>query len=161
MARTASLSSSRSGGRGAPAGAVADRAARETSCKSPAPANRPGEHRGIPRVQVGLACERGIQRLQLLSRLHQQCQRIGAQAGGERDLPAQQVGAGLPKFIQRPLRRKRKQFGSRIERAGLQARLPGCQRPLGPADGFARQLDRALQECRRCGHAAAGLCPAC
>ena len=38
---TASPSSSRSDGRGAPAGGGADRAARETSCRSPAPANCP------------------------------------------------------------------------------------------------------------------------
>jgi DNA-binding CsgD family transcriptional regulator len=62
----------------------------------------PGEQRGIPRVQVRLARERGIQRLQLLGRLHQQRRGVAARAGGERNLPAQQVGAGLLEVIQRP-----------------------------------------------------------
>jgi hypothetical protein len=59
-----------------------------------------GETRGGPRVQVGLAGERGIQRLELLCRLHQQRRSVTAHAGGQRDLPAQQVDAGLLEFIQ-------------------------------------------------------------
>ena len=49
---------------------------------------------------------------------------------------------------------------SRVERAGLQIRLRGRERPRGPRPGFARQHDRALEERRRRGHAAAGLRPA-
>jgi len=120
----------------------------------------PGEQRGIPRVKVGLARERGIQRLQLLGRLYQQCRGIAARAGGERDLPAQQGRAGMLELIQWPLSRCGEQLGRRIQRAGLETRLRGREGPLGPADGLGRQLDRALQERRRRGHAAAGLRPA-
>ena len=45
-----------------------------------------GEQRGIPGVEVCLAGERGIQRLQLLGRLQQQQGSIAA-TRGERDLP--------------------------------------------------------------------------
>jgi hypothetical protein len=120
----------------------------------------PGEPRGNPRVQVCLACERGIQRLELLGRSCQQCWGVAATAGGERDLPAQQAGAGLLEFIQRPRHRHGEQLGRRLQAASLQTRLPGRQSPLGPLSGFGRQLGRALQERRRRGHAAAGLRPA-
>ena len=43
---------------------------------------------------------------------------------------------------------------------GLQAHLRGRQGPLGPAGGFAGQLDRPPQERRRRGHPAADLRPA-
>jgi hypothetical protein len=94
------------------------------------------------------------------ARLHQQCRGVAARARGERDLPAHQGGAGLLKFIQRPRHRHGEQLGGRIERAGLQARLRGPQGALGPRGELGRQLDRALQERRRRGHAAAGLRPA-
>jgi hypothetical protein len=92
----------------------------------------PGEPRGNPRVQVCLACERGIQRLELLGRSCQQCWGVAATAGGERDLPAQQAGAGLLEFIQRPRHRHGEQLGRRLQAASLQTRLPGRQSPLGP-----------------------------
>ena len=59
----------------------------------------PGEHRREPRVQVGLARERGIQRLQLLGRLLQQARaallrgQIAFASGGGSDAPALLVKA--------------------------------------------------------------------
>ena len=91
VTRTASPSSSRSDGLGAAAGGGADREARATSCRLPAPRELAGEHRGGPRVQVGLACQRAIQGLELLGRLRQQRRGVATRAGGERDLPAQQA----------------------------------------------------------------------
>jgi hypothetical protein len=83
-------------------------------------AESPGQHRGDPRVQVGLPRQRGIQRLKLLGRLGQQCRGVAAR-GGEHDLPAQQGGASLLELIQRPRRRHGEQPGRRIRRAGRAA----------------------------------------
>jgi hypothetical protein len=49
-------------------------------------------------------------------RAFRQCRGVTA-AGGERDLPAQQAGADLLEFIQRPGRRRGEQPGRRIQRA--------------------------------------------
>ena len=95
--------------------------------------------------------ERGIQRLKLLGRLHQQRRSISAAAQGERDLAAQQGSASLLELIQRLSHRRVEQFGRHIQDAGLQARLRGRQSPPGPAGRVGGQLDRTLPEGRRGG----------
>ena len=118
------------------------------------------EIRGEPSVQIGLACERGIQWLKLSGRLGQECGSVAARGGGEYHLPAHQADAGLLELVQRPRRRHGEQLAGRIQRAGLQVRLRGRQGPLSPPSGFGRQLGGALQERRRRSHPAAGLRPA-
>ena len=127
----------------APAARGADSAARGHLAADPPPVRQAaGEHRRVERVQVGLAREPGIERLEPLGRLDQQ--QRGASlpaAGGERHLSAQQVDAGLLELIQRPGRRHGEQLGRRVERAGLETRLRGRQgppRPGGPGRPSAR-----------------------
>ena len=113
----------------------------------------PGEHRGGPRVQVGLARERGIQRLELLGRLRQQRRSVAARTGGERDLPAQQVGAGLLEFIQRPCRRDGEQLGRRSS-------APACRLACAAARARPdRRAGSAVSSTARCKNAAAAAMP--
>ena len=78
---------------------------------------------------------------------------------GERDLGLEQIHAGLPELVERPGLRRRQQLASQVERPRPQARLGGCERSVGPPRGIARQRDRALQERRGGGQAAARLRP--
>ena len=121
------------------------------------------EQCGGPRVQIGVARERDIQRLELPCRPQKKRRGFAAPARGEGDLPTQQVNLCTPQLVQRPgpsnLRRGQ-QLQSRIERADLQIRLRGRERAFGPSGRLARQRDRALQKRRRRGHAATGLRPA-
>jgi hypothetical protein len=113
-----------------------------------------------PRVQIGLAGECAVERLELPCRLQEQCRGSAARASGEGDLPAEQADLGTFEVIERAGLRRGRQLQSRVERAGLQIRLRGHERALGPPGRVSRQRDRALEERRRCGHAAAGLRPA-
>ena len=95
----------------------------------------PGEHRRAPRVQIGLARQVEVERLQPPGRLQQQRRSVAAQARGERDLPAQQVHPGALQLIQRPgLRRGQQVRGPcRTRRpAGWPAPRPACARRGAP-----------------------------
>jgi hypothetical protein len=91
-----------------------------------------GECCGGQRVQVCLACQPQVERLELPGRLQQQRGCVTAAAGGERDLAAQQVRPGPPELIRRPSLRGGQQCWGRIERAGLVLGLRRGQRPLRP-----------------------------
>ena len=119
-----------------------------------------GEYRGGQRVQVRLAGQLRVERLELAGRLQQQRGRVTAAAGGERDLAAQQVRPSPPEFIRRPSLRGDQQGQGRIERASLVRGLRRGQRPLRPARRVQGQRGRALQEGGRRGQPAARLGPA-
>jgi len=124
----------------------------------PEPASEQGSG---PRIQIGLAGELAIQRLELPCRLQQQRRGFAGRASGEqRDLPAEQAGPGTLEVIERAGLRRGHQLQSRVEPAGLEIRLRGRECAPGPRPGRGRQRDRALQERRRRGHPAAGLRPA-
>ena len=80
--------------------------------------------------------------------------------GGEGDLAAQQVHLGALELVERPGLRRRQQPESRVERAGLQARLRRGQSAIRPPRRVLGQRDGALQERRRGGEPAARLRPA-
>ena len=118
------------------------------------------EQRGGQRLQVGLARQPHVERLELPGRLQQQRGRVAAAAGRERDLPAQQIGPGALKLVQRPGLGRGQQRQRRIERAGLILGLSSGQRPLRPPRRLERQRDGALKERGRRGQATACLRPA-
>ncbi len=60
----------------------------------------PGEQRGHPRAQIGLARQVQVERLEPLGGLEQQRRGVAAEARGKRDLPAQQVHPGACELIQ-------------------------------------------------------------
>ena len=119
----------------------------------------PGEQRCLVGVQVGLAGQVQVERLQPLGRLQQQRRRVAVQPRGERDLPAQQVSPGALQLIQRPGLRHGEQVQRLAERAGPQAGLRRGQRAPGPARRIGRQRRRPLPERRGGGQPAAGLGP--
>ena len=77
------------------------------------------ERCGGPRLQVGLAGERAIQRLELPGRLQQQCRGFADRASGERDLPAEQADPGTLEVIERAGLRRGRQLQRRVERDRL------------------------------------------
>ena len=119
-----------------------------------------GEECRLPRVDERLAGQVEVERLEALGRLQQQRGSVAAQAGGERDPPAQQVRPGGLKLVERPGLRQGDEVACLAERAGLQAGLCRGQRALGAAHRVGRQVRRAFQERRSGGQPAAGLCPA-
>ena len=135
------------------------RAARLTSATSPAPAKRPTKSRPQS-VQIGLAGQPGVERLQAPGRVEQQRRGVAAQARGVRDLPAQQVHPGAGELIQRPGLRHDQQ-----PEAPCRARRPACwpaPRPacVRPGAPDRRSAAPTLQERRGRRQPAAGLRPA-
>ena len=97
-------------------------------------------------VQVGLARELEIQRLELLRRGQHQQRGFPAPAGRESELRANQVDLGALHLVERPLPGDRDQGPGRLEGARLDVREGGGQRPPGSRPGFRRQLGCAGQE---------------
>ena len=118
-----------------------------------------GEQRRGPRVEVRVAREADVERLELPRGLEQQQRRLAAAVLGERDLGLEQIQAGPPELVERPGLRGREQLASHVERSRPQAGLGGRERSVGPPRGIARQRDRALQERSGGGQAAARLRP--
>ncbi len=102
--RRASPSSSGSQARGWLTGALSQSAARTAAATSRAiaAAHQPvGRERRGERVEVGLARERRVQRLQPLGGLEQQRRSVAAARRGERDLRAQQLCPRAVELVQR------------------------------------------------------------
>ena len=114
-----------------------------------------GGERSRERLEVGLARERRIQRLEPPGRLEQQRRSVAAARHRERDLRVQQLGTGSLELVQRPRLRHRQQPQRRVGRAGLVLALGGEERTLRPAPRIGRQLDGALVKCRARRQAAA------
>jgi hypothetical protein len=71
---------------------------------------------------------------------------VASNAGGKRDLCAQQVHAGALELVQRPGLGCGEQPERRIECAGVQVGLRGGQRAVRPPRRVTRQRDRAPQK---------------
>ncbi len=119
----------------------------------------PGEQRRAPRIEIGVAGEAYVERLELLRRLEQQQRGVAAAALREHDLGPEQIDAGSPELVERPGLRGGQEPASNIERSRAEAGLGGRERPVGSPRGVARQRDRTLQERGRGGLAAARLRP--
>ena len=107
-----------------------------------------GGERSRECLEVGLARERRIQRLEPLGRLEQQRGSVAAPRHREGDLRVQQLGAGLLELVQGSCLGDRQQPQRRVVRAGLVLALCGEERTLCPAPRIGRQLDGALVKCR-------------
>jgi len=119
----------------------------------------PGKQRCTPRVEIGLAREAPVERLETLRRVQQLCRNPAPSAPDRHDLPAQQLHPGALKLVERPGLRCGQQPKCEIERAGVQTGLGGVQRAVGTTRGLVGQRDGALQERRRGGEPAAYLRP--
>ena len=114
------------------------------------------QHRRGQRVQVGLARERDVERLQPLGRPEHQRESVATTVHGARDLGAQQVDPGVLERDERPGLRPVEQCHRLVERAGLVLRLGGGERALRPAPGIGRQDGRPFVEGRGRRHPATG-----
>ena len=118
-----------------------------------------GEQRRGPRVEVRVAREADVERLELPCGLEQQQRSLAAALLGERDLGPEEIHAGPPELVERSGLRGRQQPVRHVERPRPEAGLGGCERPFGAPRGIAGQRDRTLQERGRGGEAAARLRP--
>ena len=118
-----------------------------------------GEECRLPRVDIRLAGQVEVERFEPLCRLQQKRGSVAAQAGGERDPPAQQIRPGGLKLVHRPGLRHGHEVAGLAELAGLQAGLCRGQRAFGAGPRVGRQVRRAFQERRSGGQSAARLCP--
>jgi hypothetical protein len=99
-------------------------------------------------LEVCLAREPGIQRLEPPGRLEQQGGSVAAPRRREGDLRLQQLSARLLELVQGSCLGDRQQPQRRVVRAGLVLALCGEERTLCPAPRIGRQFDGALVKCR-------------
>ena len=159
MKISARPSSSRSHGSGGPAGAGRGRHGAGDVEQAAAARQPAGEQRCGPRIEIRVAREAHVERLELPRGLEQQQRRVAAAVLGERDLGLEQIDAGSPELVERSGLRGRQQPASHVERPRPQAGLGGCERSVGSPRGIAGQRDRTLQERGRGREAAARLRP--
>ena len=117
------------------------------------------ESRRVPGVQVRLARQLQVERLEPPGGLQEQRGSIAAMTRGEHDLPAQQVHPGALELIQRAGLRRGQQVQGLAERAGLHAGHRRGQDALGVPGRIGGQRHRTLQERGGRGQPAAGLRP--
>jgi hypothetical protein len=116
-----------------------------------------GERRGGERIEVGLARQRGVERLKPLGGREQQRGSVSAPVYGERDLGAQQLSTRLLELVERSGLGHGEQFQRRVGCSGLVLALRGGQRAPSPARRLGRDLGGALQERGGRGQTPAGL----
>ena len=114
------------------------------------------QQRGPERLQVGLARQFGIERLEASGRVEEQPSGVAAFVV-KGDLSAQVLHSGDPQGVRRAGLDRDEQAQRRVGRAGVALRHGGGEQPLGTASGLRRQHRRALEECRRRGQAPAAL----
>ena len=117
----------------------------------------PGEQRRAPRVEIGVARQPGVERLERLRSPEQQRRRVATAVLGEGELGVQQIDASPPELVQRAGLRRREQPERHVERAGLQGDLCGREHALGTARRIDRQARPRAQERGRSGEPAARL----
>ena len=128
-------------------------------------AERAGTHKlarsqgRAPRLEIGLAREVDVERLEQPRRL-QQLRSGTAEACARRDPPAQKLDASPLKLVQGPRFGCREYPERRVESTRLEARLCRGERALRAPNRVGGQRNGALQKRRRRGDPAAGLSPA-
>ena len=120
------------GRRGGCARSGAARAARDDLEQAAGARQPPGEQRRAPRVEVGLAREPRVERLERVAAAQQQRRRVAAAARGERDLARAAARPGrAASSSSGPASRCGQQPERGVERAGLEVGLRRGQRALG------------------------------
>ena len=114
----------------------------------------PGEQRGAPGVEIGLAREPRVERLKAFRGPEEQRRCVATAVQGVRGLGSEQVHPGARELVQRASLRRGQQPESRIERTGLQARFRGRQRAVRAP----RRIGASARP-TRCRNAAAALNP--
>ena len=120
----------------------------------------PGEQRRAPRIEIRVAAEADVERLELPGGLQEQQRSVAAMVLGEGDLGPEQDHAGSTELVERSGLRDRQQPASHVERPRPQTCLGGCEGPLGSPRRIARDGDGTLQQCGCGREAAARLRPA-
>ena len=103
-----------------------------------------GEERCGPRIEVRVARQAYVERLELPSSLEQQQRSLAAAVLGKRDLGLQPIHAGSTEVVKGSGLCRRHQRERRIERTRFEARLGGGQRAVCPSRGLLGQRDRTL-----------------
>ena len=147
------MTSTARGGSG-PAGAA--RAALAASSTPPGIVEIEG-HRGTERLEVGLTCQRGVERLEASGGAHEQPAGVAAASLLQGDLPAQALHLRGPQGVRRAGLDRDQQAECSVECPGIVLGGGGREQALCAATRFGRQRRCALEECRRRGQAAAAL----
>ena len=119
--------------------------------KARAAGELPGEERRAPGIEIGLARELHVERVERLRGAQEQARGFAPAALGVRGLSAQQVQAGVLESFELTGLGCGEQPTCHVERPRRQAGLGGGERPVGAPLGIAGQRDRTLQERGRCG----------
>ena len=114
-------------------------------------------HPGTERLEVGLACQRGVERLEASGGAHEQPARVAAASLLQGDLPAQVLHLRGAQVVRRAGLDRDQQAECRVKCPGI-VLGGGCrEQALRATTRCGRQRRRALEECRRRGQAAAAL----
>ena len=116
-----------------------------------------GEESCGPRIEIGVARQAYVERLELPSSLEQHEWSLATAVLGKRDLGLQPIHAGSTEVIQGSGLGSSHQRERHIKGAGFEARLGGGQRAVCPTRGLLGQGDRALEKCSRGSETTPGL----
>ena len=116
-----------------------------------------GPDRGPERLQVRVAGQAGVERLQAPGRAEQQPSSVAGASLHQRDQSAQVLHLGSRQRVERPSLDRDQQSQCRVKRAGGALGPGGREQAPGTASGSGRQHRRALQERGRRGQASARL----
>ena len=116
--------------------------ARDVEQAAPGARHPAGEERCAPRIEIRVAREAHVERLELPCGLEQQQRSVAAALLGKRDLGLEPIQAGSRELVERPGLRGRQQPASHIERSRPEAGLGGCEGSVGSPGGIARQRNR-------------------
>ncbi len=117
----------------------------------------PDEHRRGDRLEVRVAGQRVVQRLQPPGRLEQHSRPIASALGGEHDLRAQPLQTASLELVERSEPGRVNERGRRREVGDVELRLRGGECPLDAHACIRRQLSRPFQERGGRGHPATPL----
>ena len=106
-------------------------------------------------LEVRLACQVGVKRLEAAGRVEEQPSRVAASLLLQRNLPAQVLHLGCPQSVKRASLDRDQQPECLVESAGIAFRFGACEQALRTVSGFRRQDRRSLEERGRRGEAPA------
>ena len=105
-----------------------------------------GEERRTPRIEIRVASEAYVERLELLRREQQQERSVATATLRKHDLSPKQINVGEPELVERPGRGDVEEPTSHLERARAQVGLGRFDRPASSVRRVSRERDCTLQE---------------